>query len=68
MRQITINIQENKYPFFLELLENMEFINIQDDFEINNEHKEIVRNRLQKIAENPERLLEWDKVKYQIKL
>ena len=67
MRQLIINVQENKYPFFLELLENMDFIDIQDDFKILEEHKKIVRGRMKKIEENPERLLDWDKVKYQIK-
>ena len=34
-----------------------------DDFDIPEEHKEIVRKRIGKSNENPERLIDWDEVK-----
>lgn len=30
MKQITLNIKENKIPFFIELLKNFDFIEIMD--------------------------------------
>ncbi len=63
MKQITLNIQDNKFPFFVELIESMDFVNIQEDFDIPEEHKKIVMERMKKSKENPERLLDWDSVK-----
>lgn len=68
MRQLTLNIEDNKYPFFLELLESMDFVRVQEEFDVSEEHKQMVRNRLKEIENKPERLLDWDKVKHQIKL
>lgn len=31
MRKITINIEENKYSFFLELIKSMDFISIENE-------------------------------------
>lgn len=31
MKQITVNIKDNKYNFFLELLKSMEFVSIVDE-------------------------------------
>ena len=31
MKKITINIEENKYPFFLELIKSMGFISIENE-------------------------------------
>ena len=42
MKQITLNIQDNKFPFFVELIESMDFVDIQEDFDIPDEHKKIV--------------------------
>ncbi len=68
MKTIVINVQDNKYQYFRELLESMDFAYIQDEIEIPEAHKKVVRERIQKINENPERLLDWNKVKRQIKL
>jgi hypothetical protein len=32
MKKITINIEENKYSFFLELIKSMDFVSIEDDW------------------------------------
>lgn len=63
MKQITLNIQDNKFPFFVELIESMDFVDIQEDFDIPDEHKKIVMERMKMSEENPERLLDWDDVK-----
>lgn len=31
MKKITINIEENKYSFFLELIKSMDFVSIEND-------------------------------------
>jgi predicted transcriptional regulator len=31
MKQLTVNIEENKYAFFLELIKSMDFISIEND-------------------------------------
>jgi predicted transcriptional regulator len=31
MKQLTVNIEENKYSFFLELIKSMDFISIEND-------------------------------------
>lgn len=63
MKQITLNIQDNKFLFFMELVESMDFVDVEDDFYIPEEHKKIVLERMKKSKENPERLLDWDTVK-----
>ncbi len=67
MKQLTINVTDSKYSFFVELIGNMDFLQILDDKEIPQEHKDIIDERLEKIKENPDRLLNWNKVKHQIK-
>ncbi len=59
MKQVTLNIPENKYPFFLELIQNMPFIQVNDD-EIPESHKNIVRDRIKK--SNKKDLLDWDQI------
>ncbi len=31
MKQLTVNIEENKYSFFLELIKSMDFVSIEND-------------------------------------
>jgi len=61
MKQVTLNIPDNKYQFFLELVRNLGF-DKQEDIHIPEEHKDIVRERTLKSKENPDRLLDWDDV------
>ncbi|WP_417429808.1 hypothetical protein [Halpernia sp.] len=42
MKKVTLNIQESKYNFFLELLKNLDFVQIEDSE--GDTKKEIVRN------------------------
>ena len=53
----------------------MELINLlgfeivkKTEIEIPEEHKELVRKRIQKSNQNPEQLLDWDEVKDNFKL
>lgn len=69
MKHITLQIPENKYAFFMELLRNFDFVKIEDEAEteIPEEHKEIVRERIKKSANDPSRLQKWDDIKREMK-
>ena len=60
--KVTIDIPENKYKFFMDLVRNLGFNQVEEDFIIPEEHKAIVRERTVKSKENPDRLLDWDDV------
>lgn len=64
MRQVTLKIKDSKYPFFMELVQNLDFVKISED-EIPDGHKKIVRKRIQKSV--PEKLLDWDRAKRKLK-
>ncbi len=66
MKQLTVNITDEKFPFFIELVESMDFVNVLND-DIPQEHKNIIDDRLEKIKNNSDRLMDWNKVKHQIK-
>lgn len=62
MKQVTLNIPDNKFQFFMELVKNLGFIKTSVS-DIPEEHKKIVRKRIAESTKNPERLLDWDEVK-----
>ncbi|MCP3659935.1 MAG: hypothetical protein GY830_06310 [Bacteroidetes bacterium] len=57
MKKITLNIPEDKYSFFLELIKNLPFIRFEQDM-IPESHKSMVRERIKK--SNPKDLIDWD--------
>lgn len=62
MREVTLKIPEEKFEFYLELFEQLG-LEPEFDYEIPEEHKEIVRERIRIADENPDQLLDWDEVK-----
>lgn len=67
--KITININDNKVGFFLELLQSFDFISIEkteDDTEISDVHKKILDERLANYKSDPDNLLDWNDVKKDI--
>lgn len=60
MKQVIINIPDNKYDFFLELVHNLGFEKAED-FEIPEEHKSIVRDRIKN--SNPDNLIPWEEAR-----
>ncbi len=57
MKQVTLHIPENKYPFFIELLKSFEYVTVEEcDREISEEHKNIVRERIKASEADPTRL------------
>ncbi|WP_373494969.1 addiction module protein [Aquiflexum sp.] len=62
MREVTLKIPEEKFEFYLELFEQLG-LETEFEYEIPEEHKEIVRERIRNANENPDQLLDWDEVK-----
>ena len=60
MKQITLSVPDEKYEFFVELLQTLEFVSIED-FEIPEEHKNMVRERIK--TSSKENWVKWDDVK-----
>lgn len=61
MKEVTLNIPDNKLPFFMELMDQLGF-EVTGELEIPKEHKDVVRERIKKSDQNPEGLLDWDQV------
>jgi len=45
MKHVTLQIPDNKYARFLEIIQKIDFVKL-DDIEVFEEHKNIVRHRL----------------------
>lgn len=60
MREITLKIPEEKFEFYLELFEQLG-LETEHEYEIPEEHKEIVRERIKN--ETPDQLLDWEEIK-----
>jgi hypothetical protein len=42
MKQVVLNVPDNKYPFFMELVKSLGFIKVPDDRELSKEHQAFV--------------------------
>jgi hypothetical protein len=61
MKQIILNVPENKYNFFTKLLKSLDFVKVNnDEFEISEEEKNIVRRRIKNTRAKD--LKKWDDV------
>ena len=67
MKEVTLKVPEKKFGFFMELFKQLG-LEVSGQAEISEEHKKIVRARISKSSQNPERLLAWDKVKDNFRL
>jgi hypothetical protein len=70
MKQFTIRIPDNKVKLFVELMKSISFVkSIEEDkiADIPEDHKSVVRERIQKYGNAPERYLEWDEIEEKIK-
>lgn len=71
MKSFTITIPDNKESIFIEMMKEITFVrNIQAStiIDIPEEHKEIVRRRIQRMEEHPESCLSWEDIERKIKL
>ncbi|VAX34919.1 hypothetical protein MNBD_UNCLBAC01-295 [hydrothermal vent metagenome] len=62
--KITLDIPDNKYQFFIELINNLGF-DKSEDIHIPEEHKAIVRERI--LNSNPEELIPWKEARKQLR-
>ncbi|MEQ9467202.1 MAG: hypothetical protein RLN88_07295 [Ekhidna sp.] len=60
MTRFTIDIPDEKVPFFKELIKNL---GLEKDINIPDEHKQVVLSRIESSKKNPGLLLEWDTIK-----
>lgn len=63
MKQITINIPDDKYSFFIKLLKSINFVNEFNEAEIivSKKEKQLIRQRIKKAK--PGNFKKWDDVK-----
>lgn len=64
MKQITLNIPDNKYQFFIELIANLGFEK-SAELDISQEHKAIVRERI--TNSKPVELIPWHEARKQLR-
>lgn len=66
MKKVTISVPEEKYSFFIELLESLDFatLNSSEDVAISEEHKAVVRDRMK----TSPLLKDWDDVRDSFKV
>jgi len=69
MKSFTISIPDNKEDLFIEMMKNISFVkNIKEEIstDIKQEHRDIVRKRIQNLEEHPESLLQWEDIEHKI--
>ncbi len=64
MKHLTLNIPDNKYQFFIELINNLGF-DKPEEIHIPKEHKVIVRKRI--LNSNTEELIPWKEARKQLR-
>ena len=67
MKEVTIQIPEDKLSFILELLSQLG-VEVTQKYDIPEEHMNIVRDRVAKSDLNPERLEDWEIAKKKLNL
>ena len=64
MKQVTLNIPDNRYSFFMELISNLG-LDQPEEIHIPEEHKAIVRERI--LNSKPEELIPWREARKQLR-
>ena len=59
MKEIILKVPDQKVDFVLELVKQLGLEVESEEIEIPEEHKNMVRERISKSQENPDRLLDW---------
>lgn len=67
MKHISVSVPDDKYKFFLELIQSLNFVTLEE-VDIPEEHKALVRKRIEISNKNPDQLLDWDQVQDNFKL
>jgi len=61
MKEVTIKIPEKKVSFFMELIRQLG-LEVAEEVEIPEEHKQIVRERVKKYENSPGSYLSWNDI------
>jgi len=62
MKEVTLKIPDKNFPFFMELIKKLGFIEMESkDIDVPEHHKKIIDKRLKALKK--EDLLDWNKVK-----
>lgn len=66
--RLTLDIQEDKIAFFLELIRNFDFVRLDeaDKFSLHPEHLSILEERLADYEAAPDNFISWEAVKSNI--
>lgn len=67
MKEITLKIPESRLAFFMELVEQLGF-EVAGELEISEEHKALVRERIRRSDQDPDRLLDWEEAQDNFRL
>lgn len=70
MKQFTITIPDNEESGFIELMKSISYItNIEKNsiFDIPEEHKQLVRDRIEKYKSCPESYMTWEDIENKMK-
>jgi vacuolar-type H+-ATPase subunit I/STV1 len=67
MKHISVSVPDDKYQFFLELIHSLNFVMLEE-VEIPEEHKALVRKRIEASEKDPDQLLDWNQVQDGFKL
>lgn len=57
MKKVTLHVPDQKFDFFVNLIKELGF-EISENLDIPEEHKQIVRERIE--SENPEERVSWE--------
>ena len=63
MKEARLKIPDNKYSFFMELVQNLGFVKLED-FDISEEHKALVKERIKNSKQ--EILISWQDARKQL--
>ena len=69
MKQFSIEVQENKVGFFMELMKSFSFVKIKEKetvFELTPKQKVELDKRFEEYQENPSACVDWDKLSMEI--
>jgi hypothetical protein len=61
MKEVTIKVPEKKVSFFMELIRQLG-LEVTEEVEIPEEHKQIVRERVKKYENSPGSYLSWNDI------
>jgi hypothetical protein len=66
MKQITLNIPENKFTAFLDFIRGLEYVSISNDGNIPIDHQNEVQKRIEGIENGEIKLRSWEEAEKEI--